>query len=644
MSRGHSRDDGRGGLWGEALCWVLLWLPLGWGMGMLACTRTWGYAVGLALAFAALAAVSVRAGGRRGRSMARMPAFWWVSLGMVAWVCARATWAPVPLAARWDALKWVAVAGMGWAWVQASRERGAWRILLCGVFLLVALEFLYGVMQHANGSDKVLWMTRAAQYGARTSGTYLCPNHFANVAAMTVPMAVATLLCAGAGLPLKVLAGYALLAALPGLYWSESRSAWLGTLGGLATALLAWAWRKNRGWFFIGLVAVPLLAAGLGVLAWKTLPAVRTRVDLVLDNQGGDFGSGGRLNMWRDAWAMWKERPADGHGGGSFEWVFPAHQRRARLNYLYDYPHNEWLGLLAEYGAVGAGALGLAGLAWLFETLWALRAGRRGDEAGPLPPPGADGACGGALLAGAAGAMAATAIHATFDFNFHIFPNPHVWAAFTGIAWGAWISEREALPSGATPERLRRPVRRWIRRAAGWALAAAWVACGVWAVRGGVSYWLWLKGEMAYEELEWETAENRFRRAVAWDGDNASPWTGLGDVYYARAFWYRDPGGDVEATARGKEELVRRAEDAYRAALERNPMHPMAVYGIGKTADLRGDPERALGLYKQAADMRPFDAFHKNNVARRLRQLGRKDEAKAWLEERNALGKEDVGK
>ena len=381
---GRTRDDGWGGTAWAAVCWVLMWLPLGWGMGMLACTRTWGYAVGLVLAFAALAAASARLGWR-GRRWGP-PGFWWAWAALAGWVCARASWASVATPARWDALKWAALAGMGWAWTGLSRERGAWRVLLGGVFALVAAECLYGVLQHANGSNDVLWMTRPAQYGARASGTYLCPNHFANVAAMAVPMAVAVLLSRGAGLPLKVLSGYTLAAALPGLYWSQSRSAWLGTLAGLGAAGLAWAWRKSRWLFLAGLAVVPLLAAGAGLLAWKALPAVRARVDLVASNSGGDFGSGGRLDMWRDTLDMWRARPADGHGGGSFMWAFPAYQRKARLNLLYDYAHNEYLHVLAEYGAVGAGLLAAAVLAWLAWTMRALGRARRAGADGGAPP------------------------------------------------------------------------------------------------------------------------------------------------------------------------------------------------------------------------------------------------------------------
>jgi len=590
-------------------------------MGMLACTRTWGYSIGLIAVFAALLAVSLRPAFRKGARMGRMPLFYWATLVLAGWVLIRATWAPVPLAARWDALKWTAVAGMLWAWTQLARERGAWRILLGGVFLLVAAECLYGLLQHVNGSNMVLWMPRPEQYGARVSGTFICPNHFANVAAMTIPAAAAVLLTRGAGLPLKLLAGYTLAAALPVLYWSLSRSAWLGAAGGLAVTALGVLWRRNRAWFLIGLVAAPLVLAGAGAVAWKTLPGVRQRMGLIRDNRGGDYGSGGRPDMWKDSLVMWKDARWCGFGGGSFEWAFPKYQHHANLDLYYNYPHNEYVQTLVEYGAVGLGLLGVAGLVFGLESLWALRRGRRDGDgyAG-----GDGGGTGAALLAGAAGAVASGGIHAFFDFNFHIFPNPHVLVALVGIAWGGWMAEE----GGAEPERRRAGP--WVRRAAGVALAVAWVWCGWLALKGGMSYWRWLRGEEARAQGAWEIAESHYRRSMAWDDRNAAPWVGLAGLRTSQATWYRNP--DPEAQARGRDERAAEAERCFRAALERNPLEVDAVYGVGRTLKARGDEEGALEWYRKAAELQPWRRYFAAQVGFQLRSLERYDEAFEWAQ------------
>lgn len=632
--RGVARERGgrhgrRGGAVWEWVCRVLAWLPLAWGMGMLGCTRTWGYASGLALAFLALAAVSVRPWFRKGARAGWMPGFFWAFAAMGAWVAIRAAWAPVPVAARWDVLKWAAALGMGWAWVQLARERGAWRILLGGVFMAVSVECLYGVFQQVNGSTAVLWMQRPEQYGLRVSGTFLCPNHFANIAAMTIPVAAAVLLARGSGMPLKLLAGYCLAAAVPTLYWSLSRSAWMGVAAGLATAVLGLVWRRNRAWFLAGLVLAPAVLAGAGWVAWKALPGVRERLSLVRDNHNGDFGSGGRLDMWGDSLEMWADKKWEGFGGGSFFWTFPKYQRRAHLDLWYDYPHSEYVQTLVEYGAIGGGLLALAMSAWALWTLWALRKGREDDWFRDSRP--ADDRCGAVLLAGAAGAAVAGGVHAAFDFNFHIFPNPHVLVALAGIAWGAWRSESDAgaLEGGAWKIR--------VRRGAGLALAGLWAWCGAWAVRGCVSYWHYVRGEEARGHLLWEEAEQRYEKSVAWDGRNGEPWRGLGDVWATRSFWYRNP--DADAQAEEKLRLAGLAGEAYAAALERNGLDAMAVYGLGRAKVAAGDDEGALECFKRAAGMQPWNRFLASAVGLQLRSMGRREEALEWTRRLKAEGR-----
>lgn len=615
------REGLAGSVW-EGLCRVLSWLLLAWGMGMLGCTPTWGYASGLVLAFLALVAVSLRPWFRPGARAGWMPWFFWMFLGLAGWVWVRAAWAPVPSAARWDALKWAAVLGMGWAWTQMSRERGAWRILLGGVFMAVSVECLYGVFQQVNGSRAVLWMTRPAQYALRVSGTFLCPNHFANVVAMAVPVAAVALFARGSGLPLRLLAGYCLAAALPTLYGSLSRSAWLGVAGGLAVAALGMVWRRNRAWFLAGLVVAPLLMAGAGAAAWKVLPGVRERMSLIRDNQNGDFGSGGRLKMWSDSLGMWKDRKAEGFGGGSFEWAFPKYQRQSKLDLLYDYPHNEYVQTLVEYGAIGGGLLALAMLAWAVESLWALRQGREDDDFTDTRR--ADDRCGPALIAGAAGAAVAGGVHAVFDFNFHIFPNPHVLAALAGIAWGAWKSERDAGMEVRGARRL------WIRRGTGVALAALWLCCGTAALRAGVSYWQWMRGEEARTSfyLLWDEAEARYLRSAAWDPLNGDPWRGLGDVKAMRASWFRRP--DPETEAEGKRRLAGEALAAYGEALERNPLDVNAVFGMGRARQAMGDAEGALECFRRASEMQPWHRAVAAAVGLQLRSMGRNEEALEW--------------
>ncbi|MBR6023162.1 MAG: hypothetical protein IK066_12180, partial [Kiritimatiellae bacterium] len=169
------------------------------------------------------------------------------------------------------------------------------------------------------------------------------------------------------------------------------------------------------------------------------------------------------------------------------------------------------------------------------------------------------------------------------------------------------------------------------------ALAAAWAFCGWTAFRSGMSYWLWLKGEEARGEMEWDAAERCFAESIAWDASNADPWAATGDVLSTRAFWFRGTGLDEATRERERTALAERAAAAYGAALERNPLHAMAVYGAGRTWALRGDGETALAEFRRAAAMNPYDRFLGQAVAKQLREMGRKDEAKQWIAARRKV-------
>ena len=606
----------------EGATWALLFAPMVWGMWMFGGTPTWSFSTGLALSFAGLAMVALRnvvAG--QGTKWRAAGIFWWLA-GLAAWVVARDVAAEARMAAMWDAVKWISLVGSVWAWMQMSRGGERWKGVFGALLLLLAAEALYGVWQWMTESRSVLWAVRPELYGLRLSGSYGCPNHFANALAMGIPLAAALLFLRGAGAPLRLLAGYYLALSLPVLYGTMSRSAWLGTAGGLGTALLCWLWRKNRLWFLAGLAAVPLGMAAAGWVAYKALPLVQQRVDEYRQGEDKDKGSGGRLSMWKDATAMWRTRPATGYGGGSFVWAFPRHQKAAKLILRYDYPHNEYIQTLVEYGAVGGGLLAacLAAGAFLF-----LRGVRRS---------GSSVAAG--LLCGAAGSAAAGAIHAAFDFNFHIFANPYVLACIGGTAWGVWLSppreEWEGYGSGEEE-----PVRAgWGMRLGGALLAVAFLSLGVAAARGGLSYWHWLKGEMATEELEWDDAGEEFRKAVALCGQNNQALTGLGNLRSTQAGWFR--AADEEEEREGKRALAEEAETWYGRALAANPFDADAMYGMGRSRAAAGDAEGALRWMKEATETMPTYLFYQNEYAMTLRDAGRTEEAKTFLDERKKQG------
>ena len=586
----------------DALALFLLMLPATAGMWALGSTRVWGYAPGLALSFLGSLLVLVRPWIFRGTPCGRVPPGFWGWAALVLMVAVRVPASAVPIEGRWEALRWACLLAAAWSWMQMGARAHRWKWLLGVLLMAVALAGLYAMVQHVNGSRQVLWMPKPEQYELRASGTYLCPNHFANMLAMLLPLAVVLLFLREAGFPLRLMALYYLAVAAPVLYWTQSRSGWLGALAGVGVTLTLLAWRKSRAWLLAALVALPLLAGAGGWVAWKTLPAVRQRVGAVLEDP--EKAGGIRMQMWRDVPAMVRDRPVWGHGGGSFVWIYPPYQVHVKEHLLWDYLHNDYLQLAVEYGLAGL-ALALGVLAWALAGMvrGVLRA-RSAEAAG--------------LLAAAGGGLAGSLVHACFDFNFHIFPNPHALVWMGGVAWGVWFSrERGEAPASG----------RWrgVCRVLG-GVAAAGCGCCAWlAVMGGMSYGWNLRGEMARTRLDWEEAERDYRRAMEWDDWNWRPHLGLGNLRAAQALWYRDP--DPEAEQAGKRERAEEAMAHFRESLARNPCEMAAEFGLARTLNAAGDPEGALEHLRRAATYQRRHVFYREQLGIQLRRLGRDEEA-----------------
>lgn len=597
----------------DGLALLLLMWPATGGMWLLGSTRTWGFAPGLLLSFAGSLLVWLRPLVFRNAPGWSVPFAFWIWTVLTAYVAVRVPWAAVPYAARWDALRWVCLWSASFAWMQMGGRAHRWKWLLGVLLLAVTLDCLYAWIQEMNHSVRVLWTTRPEQYGLRASGTYLCPNHFASMIAMLFPLALVLMLLPEAGFPLRLMAVYFMVVSAPALYWTQSRSGWLGAAGGVGITLVLLAWRKSRTWFLLVLVALPLLAAASGWVAWKTLPAVRERFGAVRADP--EKASGSRLQMWRDAPAMFQDRPWLGFGGGSYVWVYPPYQRHVKHHLTWDYVHNEFIQMLLEHGAAGLGLAVLGLLAVAGTVVRGVLRARTPEAAG--------------LLAGAGGALGASLIHACFDFNFHVFPNPHALVWIGGIAWSVWAIHEQG--AGEASGR-RRPLRMVVS-----VLGGGLCGLGAWlALTGGLSYAWNLKGEIARTRMDWDAADRAYERAIRWDGGNWQPHLGLGNLRSVQAVWYRDP--DPTAERDGRLQLARQAAGHYQQALERNACDMAAVFGLARTCKVVGDPEAALEQFRRAAAYQRRHVFYREQLGIHLRQAGRDDEALAVFRQAVADG------
>jgi len=157
-----------------------------------------------------------------------------------------------------------------------------------------------------------------------------------------------------------------LLAAVPiAILATLTRAVWLSFAAALlAVALLFWRARSRRLFLAIFIVAISALA-----LLFSS-EQLRSTLDDRLNEEGPiEF----RQAVYSGAWEMFLERPLLGWGFHQMQDELPRHVTGYHEKILY--PHNTYLELLAEQGAVGFGLY-----AWLMWELWNLRRARLSEH------------------------------------------------------------------------------------------------------------------------------------------------------------------------------------------------------------------------------------------------------------------------
>jgi O-antigen ligase len=339
---------------------------------------------------------------------------------LVAAVAAQVSFSVKPAATREHLLRvaaYVAVFLLSANLSQRLRDR-PWMVAI--PLLLVALgEAILGLVQvHAYG-------------GSLAHGTYPNRNHFAGLLGMALPFAllyaVSILRSSSHRLhsplrPALLACGLLGVAAvlLLGILYSLSRGGYISTLVALfVTGALALVRSGARKW-------VPLVLLGLVVAAaFVFLPTDQLIARFAFLAVSEDISSDERARIWSETWRLIAERPLVGCGLGGYESAFYRYKTVAPLATV-DFAHNDYLQILAEFGALGVILLA----ALLFRAL--ARVYRAALD------PGAHRylaiACGGAFTA--------ILFHSVVDFNLYIPANAFALAWIAGIA--------EALP-GPSP-------------------------------------------------------------------------------------------------------------------------------------------------------------------------------------------------
>lgn len=518
-----------------------------------------------------------------------LPAGGFVALLFSLYLATSAPWAEIPHEAWQEFYRFAGYALAYWMWVNLLRFNRRWRWVLMIVMLSVSVMAWYAMIQEAQGTRMAVLAERHSDYGMRASGAYICPNHFAHLLQMVMLISLGVLFARGAGVPMKLFAGYTIVIGLYPLFLSLSRAGWIGFMTGLVVFAIAMASRAGLKKFLLTALVAPLLVLSLAVTVWAVSPSAKARVDQALQ---GDV----RIPLWKDSLAIARDAPWFGHGLGSYRHMYPAYHHHMVANRDPEFAHNDYLHFWCEIGLLG---LTLAGLVFALIVLRAIRVLWRNKR---------DGDC--ALMSGLLAMMAGTAAHTFFDFNLNIFGNVHVLIFLVAAMMAATRDEK--IDATIT---LQHRVVPW----AGAGLLLLLVSLIVGYGRMTVSYFKQAKGETAAHGEQWQEASEAYRQAIAWAPGNWRAHLGLASVNRMQAFWMRNP--------ERRESMIEAGMRHYQIASEQNPWSPVVRYGFGIMERIRGDQDAALARLREAQAKAPRQVFYLNEVGHQLRNMRRYEEA-----------------
>lgn len=489
---------------------------------------------------------------------------------------------------------------------------------ICAVLLVCAVgASLYAIYQHYAAVKMVLW--RPQVYLGRSSGTWICPNHFAGMLALAMPLAFSLLLWSHLHPAWRLLIAYGLLVMAGGLVFSYSRGGQVATAVGLAVSLWLGIRRKGLATFLV-LLGLVLCSLGVYFYIQENVPEQMSRYATPTDISV-------RIKMWVSAWKIFLDHPIFGVGPMMFDGWHGNH--REGLISRAVYAHNDYLHLLADYGLVGGGAVAIF-LALLFHRF--LQGGRKFDLLISLRHPHGEilshrTALHRAIFIGLFGGCAGVLVHLLIDFDLHLLANALAFSVMMGFAVSLSVDATEWDAHSTVW-----PV--WVRAPIGILLLAGAVGIAPKIVRTAYSE-LWRdRAVRADKALDWPSAEVAFRRALAADPRNAQA---LGD--YTEYLYRR-----IQLNVLQREKWSALFFEACERALAANPINQNARVRRGEVRDLLGRFDEAEADFLAALRFDPDNPFFHNRIGLHYQRRGMADKARAHFQRVLELHGDDVAR
>jgi O-antigen ligase len=542
------------------------------------------------VAFAALfAALSFFFAQRRSNAPLRWHGALWLPLGLAVYALGSMAWSH-PYLAGVEAVRWFLFALIAWLALNTLSRECLPMLALC-VHAGAVIASGWAAWQFWGGFDLF-------PQGPQPASTFINRNFFAEYAVCTLPFSAWLLARARGTLRIAALAASNALV-VTALLMTGTRGALLAMGLLLFVVLPLGACRCRTQLAFPQwspaqrVIALGLLAATVAVLG-----SVPTSNPAILDEGHGatplarglqraqsigpsDDSLGVRMEMWRATLRAIAAHPLAGVGAGAWENEIPLYQEEGTQLEPDYYAHNEFLQLVAEYGAVGWAFLA-ALLAWL------AHAGRRtwgdGGEAAAAERP---------LRVVFLASLLALMVVSAIGFPWRLAVTGAMFALCVGglAASDARLGKRSPLAAVQLP---------WSPAIARGALVAA-VACIMVAV---------------HVTHDAAAAESRLVRAARLA------------VALTRTHQPQDP-----ANAPLKQEMLQ----LVREGIALNPHYRKITPVVADELARWGDWADAVWIWQSVLQSRPHVVAVLTNVARGYEMLGRLDEAHVYLAQARSL-------
>jgi O-antigen ligase len=530
------------------------------------------------------------------------PPLGWAVLAFAALAVGRYLTADIEYVARLEMIQVLMYAFLFFAIVNnLYRQESVQIVSFTLIFLAMGIS-CYAIYQFLTHSNRV-W-DDVSPYLGRASGTYISPNNFAGFLEMLLPLATACVLVGRMKPVVRTLLGYSALVILAGMVVTFSRGGWVAVVVALLALLGTLIFHRNHR--LPAFLLLVVLAVGGTVFVTNYLSKTLSYMRRVgTPGETAELNLAVRLDIWTAAEQMWRDHFWWGVGPAHYDYCFREY-RPESVQMSPDRAHNDYLNLLADWGAAG-GIIVLAGMvtfgAGLRKT-WKYARPSENDFGRGMSNRFA-------FFLGASAGLFALAVHSVVDFNLHIPAN-----AILGVTLLALLSSNLRFAT----ERHWLGARRPVKMIATLALVAgvAYLSCQGWR-HGHEAVWLARAEQSPNFSTQRAAALNT---AFEFEPMNFETAYNIGECFRTQSF---DGGQNYE-------DLAKAAMQWYARGMKLNPHDGYNYLRYGMCLDWLEKHDEAGPYFNRADALDPNGYYTEANIGWHYVQAGNYAAARPWLE------------